>query len=429
MSGKKSFTLYTLFALFILSIPLNSFFMGKNQIENVELPSGWIIQKTIHAPGDKLKVLSQRLGGELVSAVNYILDVDGVILRVNVAEAKTREDAQKIYQAFFSLHKKEEECLLKGKKVFEFISPSFQLIKMARNLFSSEGSVDQDLMKDLDQAVWEAKIMAAPIKKADYMSANDMFVLLKSYTENPQDTEVRTKINELKKQFKFSNEINLRYENPPWGAPEYSIPKAEKISQEGDFITFRVEDSVTDLEIPCIEITAQIPVKKSSFYSPSFKINEKNLTSSTPYWPTDNKRIDDLLGKILQTGMTAERKIRTIHDWISKNLKFGDEKIGSRYGVLQVLTQGFGRCWDFCDLFVTLCRAAEIPARQVMGWIHGKSGHVWAEVYIPEKGWLPVDPSTPSSRVTTDYVPFFISENGELPAIYWKEPSLRMIHK
>jgi len=62
-----------------------------------------------------------------------------------------------------------------------------------------------------------------------------------------------------------------------------------------------------------------------------------------------------------------------------------------------------------------------------MGWIYGKSGHIWAEVHIPERGWCSIDPSTPSSGVTTDYVPFFISENGELPAIYWEEPELRRI--
>lgn len=428
MSGKKGLVFCLSFVFFILSLPLDSFFQEKTEIEDVELPSGWVIQKTIHAPKDKLDVLSQRLGGELVSAVNYILDVDGVMLRVNVAEAKTRDDAKTIYQAFFSLHKKEEECLLKGKKVFEFLSSSFQLIQAAHSLFKSQGNVGQDLMKDLEKAVWEVEILAAPIKKADYMSANDMFVLLKSHTENPRDTEVRTKITQLKERFTFSNKITLRYETPSWGTPEYSIQNAQKISQEDDVITFKIKESETKLGVPCVRIKGQIPVKKASFYNPDFGINKSYLTSSTTYWPTDHKKILSILDKILEKGMNTQQKVQAICDWISKNLKFGGTKIGTRYGVLRVLTQRSGRCWDFCDVFVTLCRAAEIPTRQVMGWIHGKSGHVWAEVYFSEKGWFPFDPTAPSSQITTDYVPFFISENGELPAIYWKEPSLQRIH-
>jgi transglutaminase-like putative cysteine protease len=94
---------------------------------------------------------------------------------------------------------------------------------------------------------------------------------------------------------------------------------------------------------------------------------------------------------------------------------------------MRVLEQKYGRCWDFFDVFVTLCRAANIPSRQVIGWIYGKSGNVWVEYFIPEKGWCSIDPSTPSSGITTDYVPFFISEDGELPAIYWDEPHLNQI--
>ncbi|MBD3412955.1 MAG: hypothetical protein GF421_00795 [Candidatus Aminicenantes bacterium] len=429
MAFKNKSQYLSLILIPVLFLHTASWGQNKDQIENVKLPPGWVIQKTITVPEDMLETFSQRLGGEMTSAVNYILDVDGVMLRVNVAEGKTKEDAQKIYQAFFALHKKEEECLLKGKKVFEFISGSFQLIEMARSLFSGEAGITEDMMKVLDQVIWEANITAAPVKKADYSSSNDMFVRLRAHTENPQDEKICSQINSLKNRFTFSNVIHLRYETPPWGTPEYSIPGAEKTGQRGDIVTFQVHDPQNKLGIPCIEIKALIPVKESSFYSPEYKINKSKLTAPNPYWPTENKKIRQILEKIVQNEMTPVEKAKAVHSWIQKNLKFGREKIGSRYGVIQAINQGFGRCWDFCDVFVTLCRAAQIPSRQIMGWIYGKSGHVWAQVYIPEKGWFPMDPSTPSSLVTTDYVPFFISEDGELPVIYWTEPTLRMMNK
>lgn len=414
----------------ILPVDHGSAAQEQNYIEDVKLPAGWEVQKIITVPQDRLKGFSERLGGELVSAKNYILDIKGIMLRVNIAEAKTEQDAQKIHQAFLSLHKKEEECLLKGSKVFEFISNSTQLIEIARALFSGEGSISQDLMENLEQTTWEVKIILAPIEKADYMSANDLFNLLRSYQKNPEKTYIQSKIRELKKRFTFSNALQLRYENPPWGHPEYSLAQAEKSAQAKDSITYTLDEPPTTLGIPRVEISAQIPVKAFSCYQPAYETNEDRLTAATAYWPTNETNIIDLLGSIIHTEMTAEQKTESIHDWILKNFKYGGETVGSRYGVQPFLEQKYGRCWDFCDLFVTLCRTAKIPARQVMGWIYGKSGHVWAEVYIPERGWCSIDPSTPSSGVTTDYVPFFISENGELPAIYWEEPELRrMSHR
>ena len=68
----------------------------------------------------------------------------------------------------------------------------------------------------------------------------------------------------------------------------------------------------------------------------------------------------------------------------------------------------FGKCADINSLFVGLARAAGLPARDFFGIrvadsrvtkSLGKSGditkaqHCRAEVYIENKGWLPVDPA------------------------------------
>jgi transglutaminase-like putative cysteine protease len=91
-----------------------------------------------------------------------------------------------------------------------------------------------------------------------------------------------------------------------------------------------------------------------------------------------------------------------------------DEKSGEKYFL--------GDCSHYSALFVALCRSEGIPARCVygrMGWKpylnegnskmawdidtalssdgfagaqhHGLSGHMWAEYYLPDYGWIPVD--------------------------------------
>ncbi len=55
-----------------------------------------------------------------------------------------------------------------------------------------------------------------------------------------------------------------------------------------------------------------------------------------------------------------------------------------------------GDCGVHAMLFITLCRAAGIPARWQTGWEtkpEGYTMHDWAEFYVEPWGWLPADPT------------------------------------
>jgi hypothetical protein len=59
-----------------------------------------------------------------------------------------------------------------------------------------------------------------------------------------------------------------------------------------------------------------------------------------------------------------------------------------------VLDGGWYDCQLGSALFVSLCRALEIPSRLVSGQMLYRLGpgfHYWAEVWIPDRGWLPFD--------------------------------------
>ncbi len=104
-----------------------------------------------------------------------------------------------------------------------------------------------------------------------------------------------------------------------------------------------------------------------------------------------------------------------------------------------------GYCEHFATAFVTLMRAAGIPARVVTGYQGGElnevggylivrqsSAHAWAEVWLGEQGWVRVDPTAvvPTERVeeTADAVRFNTTEltNAQirgfsmLREFYWK---------
>jgi transglutaminase-like putative cysteine protease len=73
-----------------------------------------------------------------------------------------------------------------------------------------------------------------------------------------------------------------------------------------------------------------------------------------------------------------------------------------------VLARGNGSCSEYSFVYISLCRAAGIPARYV-GSVHRSaevhyddSFHRWIEIYLPKYGWIPVDPTIGDSSNPRD---------------------------
>lgn len=97
-----------------------------------------------------------------------------------------------------------------------------------------------------------------------------------------------------------------------------------------------------------------------------------------------------------------------IYNWLGNNISY-PEYIPEAKGALWTLQNEQGDCTEFADLNIALNRAAKIPARFVEGLIYAsdqetdpsKIKHDWSQVYLPNIGWVPVDPTfgrLPSQR-------------------------------
>ena len=127
-------------------------------------------------------------------------------------------------------------------------------------------------------------------------------------------------------------------------------------------------------------------------------------TSSYPYIKytkpeelieSDKEEIVSTTENIVGNETDLHKKASKIYNFVTKHVRYmtQDEEMGA----LWALNNGVGDCSEYSYLFVALCRAVGIPARIQAGFaFHSSSettedGHMWAEYYLGNYGWIPVD--------------------------------------
>jgi transglutaminase-like putative cysteine protease len=88
-------------------------------------------------------------------------------------------------------------------------------------------------------------------------------------------------------------------------------------------------------------------------------------------------------------------------DYVYRNFEYLPGVTTVETTIDEVLQLKAGVCQDFAHILVLMLRLLNIPARYISGYIcpnhNGMRGegatHAWAEVYVPEYGWLGIDPT------------------------------------
>jgi len=123
---------------------------------------------------------------------------------------------------------------------------------------------------------------------------------------------------------------------------------------------------------------------------------------------TLSPRIREIARQVTLGHPTPESKARAIYDYIVNTMTYDKTTPGWGNGDSErACDVQKGNCTDIHSFFMSLARAEGIPARFVIGFplkpeaeatIPGY--HCWAELYLPGRGWFPVDASDASK--TTD---------------------------
>ena len=100
---------------------------------------------------------------------------------------------------------------------------------------------------------------------------------------------------------------------------------------------------------------------------------------------------------------------QTASDLIHQRFQYVKGATHVNSSIADSLQLGAGVCQDFAHLLLGVLRKRGIPARYVSGYlvpkneenpeakleevIGGQASHAWAEAYVPDTGWMPLDPT------------------------------------
>jgi hypothetical protein len=409
-----------LFALSVLLVRAEAARFADPCFEN--LAYGFFVQKSVPVTGAQKDGVSRRLGVPLVRLSNTTLTAHGTFVQVNILEARSEEDAVRLFEVVSGMKGDPAFCLLRGRKVIEFccrdpataIKTAFELGLRPRPAWIR----------------YRVAAEAAPVHEADYMALNPLFNLFLALDAGETSPETGARIRSLSDRVRFGDTLVLRSFGGREESSAYRFdPEPSRVERrEGDRTAFVFENPPERRGIPFVSFQAEIvcgsrPGTKGRRNPPG-----RDLLRRTNFWPVDDPEVVRLARRIAGGEQSRAGKVRAVLRWLAPgtNLRIHGPT-GSRFGVKKVFAQKFGHCWDFSDCFVTLARAAGVPARQVAGWLYGTGGHVWAEAWY-DGGWRPVDP-TGGGRLECGiyHIPYFITETGHMPILYVSLPCVEIL--
>jgi transglutaminase-like putative cysteine protease len=184
--------------------------------------------------------------------------------------------------------------------------------------------------------------------------------------------------------------------------------KPSKIFRRGPglFAVFSLQDVRESFEFI---IRSEIEITKYDLKTARSKTNKTfndNLDLSpflqeSDLLPINHPTIRKIAGQML-CGSEIDT-LKRIYDFTLDTLEY--KKVDRQEGALVSLELKQGVCRHYAELFVTLCRACKIPAREVVGFTTYSetctTGHAWVDAYIKGYGWVPFEPTAGDARAAS----------------------------
>lgn len=135
----------------------------------------------------------------------------------------------------------------------------------------------------------------------------------------------------------------------------------------------------------------------------------RKYLGETKYWQTRDPFIQDIARKLSRDAVSIMDIIKRDYQYLNDTLEYDSTKANSnneRIGALAALSGGASVCMEYADSMIAILRAQGIPARAALGYANisekpegEEVRHQWVQIWIPNHGWLSVDPTFESKNM------------------------------
>lgn len=177
-----------------------------------------------------------------------------------------------------------------------------------------------------------------------------------------------------------------------------------EITKDYAFLEVNTPDNfIYELEFRTKSTANHVKVNKKVEF-PLTKLDEELIYFTKETEMIDiNEDIRTLASKIAGDEDDLYVVVFKLADWVNTNIEYNLSTVTSSASLPSswVLENKRGVCDEMSNLFVSMVRSLGIPARTVTGVAYTDSdlfdepwgAHGWTEVYFPEYGWIPFDPT------------------------------------
>lgn len=151
-----------------------------------------------------------------------------------------------------------------------------------------------------------------------------------------------------------------------------------------------------------------IDVSPGAPYTPVEDLPDDVLHYTLPSRYCQSDQLGDLATQITHDIEPGYDQAEAIRKWIHENVKYEYGTSDASTSAVDTAKNHIGVCRDFTHLGISLCRALNIPARMVVGYLHQLDPmdlHAWFEAYVDGR-WFTFDATQEKprgNRITVAY--------------------------
>jgi len=139
------------------------------------------------------------------------------------------------------------------------------------------------------------------------------------------------------------------------------------------------------------QITEYIDQAPGAYFTEIQNLPDSVLIYLLPSRYCESDKFNQIAAKITENELLGYNQVSAIVTWLQNRIRFEVENSDILLSALEVYARESGVCRDFAHLAIAMCRSLSIPARMVVGYLHGLEPmdlHAWFEAYIGDRWYL-----------------------------------------